>query len=119
MKKTRHCNGKIWPTFVTVLWRSKTEITRRDRDIGSSKSLVRYDFQNLLTILAYFVQKCTWKQLQLNSYWNDVEKKIVHFFENSANGKVKEGFIFDIGTDNHQIIVQRNLGTDFVCTYAY
>ena len=43
--------GQIWPTFVTVLWFCKTKI-QDGQDIGSCESLVSYDFQNLLTILA-------------------------------------------------------------------
>ena len=41
---------------------------RKDQDwhIGSCESLAGHDFQNLLTVLAQFLQKCTWNQLNFN-----------------------------------------------------
>ena len=41
-------------TFVTVLWLCKTEI--QGLGISSCESLVCHNFQNLLTILAQFLQ---------------------------------------------------------------
>ena len=46
---------QIWSTFVTVLWFRRTKI-QDGRDIGSCECLVSYDFQNLQTILARFLQ---------------------------------------------------------------
>ena len=43
---------QILSTFVTVLWFRKTEI----QDRAGILVLVSYDFQNLLTILAQFLQ---------------------------------------------------------------
>ena len=57
MRKIWHFSGKIWLIFVTVLWFNKTEIA--DGPGGSCESLVRFDFQNLLTILALFLKKRT------------------------------------------------------------
>ena len=45
---------------VTASWCSKTKIIAGPRILVlAHKSLVRYVFQNLLTISAYFLQKCT------------------------------------------------------------
>ena len=51
MRNIWHFTGSNRPMFVTLVWCSKTQNYRRDRDIGC-QSLVRCDFQNLPTILA-------------------------------------------------------------------
>ena len=66
---------------------------RRDWDIGSCESLVIW-FQNLLTILAWFLQKCIWKQLQFQSHLNNVEKNgTFSLFETSVNGNMTFAYI--------------------------
>ena len=79
---------QIWSTFVTVLWCRKKWNYRRDWDIGSC------DFQDLLTILAKFLLKCTWKQLQFQSHWNNVEKNgTFSLFDTRVNGNVTFAYI--------------------------
>ena len=55
---------QISSTFVIVSWVQYNQNYRWDRDIVSCESLVRYDLQKLLTILAQFFQ-CTLKQLHI------------------------------------------------------
>ena len=62
--------------FITVFWCSKTKIAGDIKILGSCESLMRYNFQNLLTTVTQF-QKYTWKQLQFWSHeitWS----KMVH-----------------------------------------
>ena len=54
---------QIWSTYVTVLWLCKTEM-QDSQDIGYCESLVNYDFQNLLIILAQFLQILSLKAVQ-------------------------------------------------------
>ena len=56
MVKIWHFSGKFDDHLSIVLWFRKNRNSRQGRDIGSCESLVSYNFQNLLPILAQFLQ---------------------------------------------------------------
>ena len=88
MWKLWHFSCKIWSTLILSLYCGSVK-PRRGRDIGSCKSLVRCYFQYLPKILALFLQKYTWKQLQFLSHWNNMEKNgTFSLFDTGVNGNV-------------------------------
>ena len=87
MVKDKVLQRQIWSTFVTALWFRKTEI-------GSCESLVSYNFQNLLTILARFLQIYHKKAFQFLPHWYNVEKNgAFSLFETSIKGNVTFAYI--------------------------
>ena len=63
-------SGKIWSTFVTVLWFSKTQNNRQDRDIGSCEMW----FPKFTDNFGIVSSKIHSKPVQFLSHWNNVEK---------------------------------------------
>ena len=58
--------------------------------------LVSHDFQNLLTVLAEFLQKYIWKQLQLLSHWNNMEKMVHSVCLNQCQWKRDVDIHYDV-----------------------
>ena len=62
--------------------------------LGSYESLVNYDFQNLLTILAQFLQKYIKNSYNFNSIEITWRKNgMFSLFETSVNGKMTFAYI--------------------------
>ena len=89
IRKIGHCSGKIWSTFVTVLWFSKTKL-QTTRDICSCESLVKRDFHKVSCQFWH----CSLKAVTILSNWNNVEKNSTFsLFETIGNGNVTFAYI--------------------------
>ena len=88
MVKIWHFRAKF-DQHLSLYCGSENRSSRQSLDIDSCESLVSYDFQNLPTILAQFLQSTLKNSSNFLTHWNNVEKNgAFTLFETSVNGDV-------------------------------